>query len=180
VEEEIMSAVPPADQSSATPSPRHPVTRSRRWVWFFLLVGVLGAAGVSVEIWSNLTQQLTPEQLAGARRRWRDKGPRDYVLEYAVKREYNPDPAGRAPVTYTVHVKDGKVESATAGEREFGSMDDLFDKIERQLDADIAAGGKRNFIRADFDRTDGHVTFYRRSVMATHELLEVVVQLRKE
>jgi hypothetical protein len=181
-------------QFSGERQPGPPLTRhsplatrhSKRWVWFFVIVGVMAAAGVAAEVWVNLSQQLTPEKLTAARQLWRDRGPRDYTLEYAVKREYNPDPAGRAPDRYTVRVKGGKVESVTdaggrslkPGEYEFGSMDALFDAIDEQLKADIAAGGKRPFLRADFDPADGHVTYYRRSVTTTRELLEVVVRLQ--
>src|SRR5947209_14709906 len=84
-----MSALPPTDNGPVTPSPRHPVTRSRRWVWFFLFLAVVPASLLGVEIWFNLHQQLTPEKLAAARARWDKNGPRDYVLDYEVKREYN-------------------------------------------------------------------------------------------
>src|SRR5215475_7288229 len=86
---------------------------NRKWIWFFVLLGTLAAAGVATEIWFNLHQQLTPEKLASAHARWRENGPRDYALEYAVKREYNPEPAPRTGDNYTVLVKGGKVESVT-------------------------------------------------------------------
>ena len=75
--------------------------------------------------------------LAAARAIWQDKGPRDYALNYEIKRDDNPDPAPRTGDKYTVRVKGGKVESVTdpdghaprLGDFEFGSMDDLFDRI---------------------------------------------------
>jgi len=182
-----MSALPPADDNPVTPSPRRPVTPSRRWVWFFLFLAIVPAALIGVEIWFNLNQQLTPEKLAAARARWDENGPRDYVLEYEVKREYNPEPASRNPDKYTVRVKDRKVEEVTAadgkppepGEFDFGSMDDLFDRIARQLQADKESGGRRPFVTATFDKHDGHIAHYVHSVSTTRERLEVTVTLRR-
>src|SRR5687768_967182 len=99
-----MIIMPPAGEESrpqaVTPSPRHPVTPSprplitaatRRWVWFFAVLAGLLVPFVAIQLWFNWRQQLTLERLAEARRRWDEKGPRDYVLKYAVKREHNPD-----------------------------------------------------------------------------------------
>jgi hypothetical protein len=149
--------------------------KSKKWVWFFLLLAALAAAGVTVEVWSNLNQQLTPEKLAAARAVWREKGPRDYFLDYEIKREDNPDPAPHAGDKHTVRVADGKAE-AHAGE--FGSMDELFDEIDRRLRADREAGGRLPFVKATFDPGDGHIVHYVRSVMKSRERLEVTVTLR--
>jgi hypothetical protein len=152
--------------------------RSRKWVWFFLFLAVVPAALLAVEIWFNLHQQLTPERLAVARARWDEAGPRDYVLDYAVKSDYDPDPVQRAPEKYTVRVKDGKVEAVSGPDSDFGSMDDLFDRVARALRADREAGAPRAFVKADFDPNDGHITHYVHSVSRTRERLEVTVTLR--
>ncbi len=93
------------------------VVRSRSWVWFFLILGTLAVAGLSVEIWFNLNQQLTPEKLAEAQARWQANGPRDYTIDYEIKQDNNPDPAPRTPDRYTVRVEDGHVVSATGASR---------------------------------------------------------------
>ncbi|HKI35811.1 MAG TPA: hypothetical protein VKA46_28405 [Gemmataceae bacterium] len=149
---------------------------SKRWIWFFLFLAVVPAALISVEVWSNLNQQLTLEKLAAARARWREIGPRDYDLDYEIKREDNPDPAPRTGEKYTVHVKDG--QGPRPGEHDFGSMDDLFDRIDQRLRADRESGGPQPFVKATFDPYDGHVIHYVRSVMKTRERLEVTVTLR--
>jgi len=154
----------------------HSTPRSKRWIWFFIIVTMMGAAGVTAEIWSNLSQQLTPEKLAEARAVWKQKGPRDYDLDYEIKREDNPDPAPRTGEKYTVHVKDG--QGPRPGEHDFGSMDDLFDRIDQRLRADRESGGPQPFVKATFDPYDGHVIHYVRSVMKTRERLEVTVTLR--
>jgi len=153
-----------------------PAQRSKKWVWFFLLLAALAVTGVTIEIWSNLSQQLTLEKLAAAHDVWRAKGPRDYYLDYEVKREDNPDPAPHAGEKYTVRVTDGKGQPPRPGE--FGSMDDLFDEIERRLRADREPGSPRAFVKATFDAGDGHIVHYVHSVMKTRERLEVTVTLR--
>jgi hypothetical protein len=170
-----MSAMPTPDNGSVTPSPRRPVTPSRNWVWFFLFLAVVPATLIGIEIWFNIHQQLTPEKLAEARSRWEQNRPRDYVLDYEIKHEYNPEPGTRAPDKYTVRVKDGKVEQSSGGE--IGTMDDLFDRIGRQLQADKESGGKRPFVTATFDRRDGHIAHYVHSDSITRERLEVTANL---
>jgi hypothetical protein len=150
--------------------------RSRRWIWFFIVVGTLGAAGVTAEIWSNLNQQLTPEKLAEARAVWKQKGPRNYDLDYEIKREDNPDPAPRTGAKVTVHVENGQAQEPLT--TEFGSMDALFDYIERRLRADREFGGSRPFVKATFDHQDGHIVHFVHSVMKTRERLEITVTLR--
>jgi hypothetical protein len=152
-------------------------TRPRKWVWFFLLLGTLAVAGVGIEVWSNLQQQLTPEKLAVARALWAEKGPRDYELDYEVKRGDTPDPSPRVGEKYTVRVKDGKADSPPRP-GEFGSMDDLFDWIDARQRADQQPGSPRAFVKPTFDPADGHVEHYVRSVMATRERIEISVTLR--
>lgn len=160
--------------------------KSRAWLWFFAILGGLCTVGITAEVWFNLNQQLSPERLEAARQTWREKGPWDYVLEYAVKREYNPDPAGRTPEKYTVEVRDGRVVSiagadgrpAPPGEFEYGGMDDLFDAVGRKLQEDRAAGGPRPFVKATFQKATGAIVHYVRSVMRTRERLEVSVQVK--
>jgi hypothetical protein len=156
---------------------------NRKWVWFFVVVGTLTVLGAGWAVWSNLNQQLTPEKLAAVRARWETDGPRDYDLEYEIKREANPDPAPRTGERYTVRVRDGRVESVVtadggwpkAGEFEFGSMDDLFDRIEQRLRADRQPGAPRVFCVVT---SHGDKLHYVRSVMTTRERLEVTVTLR--
>jgi hypothetical protein len=165
-----------ATQESQVKTPR----RSARWIWFFVILGTMLVGGVSTEIWFNVNQQLQPEQLAEARQHWREKGPRDYRLIYEVKDEVNPEPAGAVPLKYAVDVRDGKVTPVDKPSGKFvtyGSMDDLFDFVERTLQEDIARGGKRPFTVARFQKTDGHIVHYVRSVMSTRERLDIRVEL---
>jgi hypothetical protein len=174
------------DSSGAAESARKPRSGNRLWVWFFIVVGTLAVAAVATEIWSNERQQLTAEKLAAARAFWQEKGPHDYALKYEIKRDDDPDPAPRAGEKYMVLVRGGKVESVAdsdgraprLGDFEFGTMDDLFDRIAERLRADRESGGPRPFVKATFDPADGHVIHYVHSVMRTRERLEVTVTLR--
>jgi hypothetical protein len=159
-----------------------------RWVWFFVILGVLTTGGIGANVWFNLNQQLTPEKLDKARRLWQEKGPANYRLDYTIKREVNPDLAGTVPQNYTAQVRDGKTilvstldgRELKPGDTEFDSMDSLFDAIARQLRTDSDPGRPRAFVKAMFDGSDGHVTHYVHSVMRTRERLEVTVQLTRE
>jgi hypothetical protein len=159
-----------------------------RWVWFFLVLGVLTAGGIAANVWFNLQQQLTPEQLADARRVWEESGPADYRLDYSIKREVNPDLAGTVPENYSVEVRGKKMIAVTTpegrllkpGDVEFDTMDSLFAAIGRQLSADSEPNRPRAFVKATFDGRDGHVKHYVHSVMRTRERLEVTVQLTPE
>lgn len=74
------------------------------WLWYFLPLLGLAAAGLVIPIAYNLGLQLTPEQLAGARERWRQHGTQDYDLAYLAK--YDTEPEGDE---VRVRVRGGKV-----------------------------------------------------------------------
>jgi hypothetical protein len=154
-----------------------PVSQSPRyrWVWYFIILAVLTAGGITANLWYNLRQQLTPDQLETARRLWAEKGPRDYRLEYTIKHDLNSDPVATVPERYSVQVRGGKAVSVTdpegrtlqAPQDPVGSMDALFDRIAEQLRTDAELGRPRAFVTATFDGSDGHVKHYVHSVMYT-------------
>jgi hypothetical protein len=210
--------------------------RHRRWVWFFLALALLGATAVSIELWYNLSQQLTPAQIDRAAALWDEKGPSDYDFEYTFSRQSrtgdryhasvrdgevvsvtrddqplepvlfplydtpglfaeveqalaaNPDnrdrevdyvspPSSRA--TCRVRVRDGWVVSVTwNGQRLSPRLDRYFDQpglvaaMQRRLELDSEAGAWV-FQTAFFDRQDGHLVRYVRSIMRTRERLQI-------
>jgi hypothetical protein len=153
------------------------LTRSRAWIWFFVLLGILTVAAVAVQIWYNSRQLLTPTKLAEARSRWQMRGPRDYDMEYKVKR------ISEAEDAYKVHVRDARVIEATwngapLAERlyRYQTMPALFAFIEDFLESDSKPGSPRTFAVATFDRNDGHLVHYVRSVMSSRERQEITVQ----
>jgi hypothetical protein len=169
--------------SEATPTgSRGPTIKKqepRGWVWFFVVLGTVTAAAVTAAVSYNLYQQLTLGRLAAARQLWREKGPTGYEVDYLLKREDGSEQRFRTKV------EDGQVVSVTrngsrrleAGRYPFASMDELFNYIERKLQTDSEAGGSRVFATAVFDRNDGHVLRYVRSVRSPRERLEVIVNL---
>src|SRR5262249_60798210 len=81
--------------------------QNRGWLWFFLVLLLLAAVAASSLVVYNLGQQLRPEDVQDARRRWQAKGPRDYRLVYTVKTDDQPVDH------YAVRVQGGKVTQAT-------------------------------------------------------------------
>jgi hypothetical protein len=153
--------------------------QSRGWVWFFVVLAILSAVAIGVQVWFNLRQQLTRDQLEAARALWKEKGPADYDLQYTKK--------GSVSGTFEVRVRGGRVVSATMDgqplERRlyaFSDMPGLFDDLERFLEMDSAPGSPRTFTKATFDMAgDGHLIHYIRSVMSTRQRVEINVRLNR-
>jgi hypothetical protein len=154
-----------------------PPPKKRSWIWFFAIVGTLTVAGVLLEIWFNLRQQLDSTQLERARALWEDRGPADYEMEYTVRE-------GSDATLYKVQVKGKKPAAAWVSENgkwkptespPYGTMDAIFDRIAANLEADAKPGSPRVFATASFSRNDGHVVRYVRSVSSRRERLEIDV-----
>jgi hypothetical protein len=166
--------------------------RPRRWIVFFVVLGVLCAVAIVVPIVYNLARQLTPEDVAAARARWEEHGPGDYDLHLLVR--INEDTGG---TRYLIEVRDGEVRMVSAdGEVEYLApafaavagpavshgpppayrVEDLFDHMAKVVEAD-AASGSRNYVVADFDPDDGHPTRFVRRVAGSGDRLEWVIRL---
>jgi hypothetical protein len=152
--------------------------KNHGWIWFFVVVIGLGIAAMASLIVYNLSQQLKPEQLADARRLWKEKGWRSYQLSYTIRRgiEASSD-------AFVVRVRGGRVVSSTVNglpeeKRLFGArgMEALFDDIERFLELDARPGQPRTFTRAIFDNNTGALRSYVRRVMGGKERTEIKVE----
>ena len=175
--------------------------RSRRWIWFFLVLALLSALAIVVPIVYNLGIQLHPEQLAEARRRWQDNAPADYDLAYLVKRTErdNPSPTEQE---YFVQVRAGQVvfvvedgevvyldpglaavtgpvflALSSAEAKRFG-VPALFEEIEAMLSCE-ASRRRRDFATAQFDPRDGHPYHFVFRVRGTSERLEWNIKLTR-
>ncbi len=166
---------------------RDSVRRSRRWIWFFAPLAVLGLCAMIIPWVYNLWQQLRPEQLAAARALWDQKGPRDYDLEYVIKEDDKPgaDPSASPEIeNISVRVRQGKIESATRNskpvpredEKRFG-VEALFELIQGNLDRDGQPGQERSYAHARFDKQDGHPIHYVRRVMGSRQRMEIIIEL---
>ena len=178
-----------------------PHRRSRRWIGFFVVLGVLSAIAVVVPLVYNLSIQLRPEQLAEARRRWQGNGPDNYDLQYLVEMKHEADVEPEKS-EYLVKVRDGRVvlvaESgevlyldpslalvagsgalavSSEGPGSYG-VPALFDRIEAARRRDEAAG-RKNYTQAQFDPKDGHPLHYIHSVRGTKERVEWHVKLKR-
>src|SRR5919204_5077799 len=84
--------------------------QSYRWVWYFVVLGVLTIAACTILVWFNLRQQLKKEDLQAAHALWKQKRPPDYDLTYSKR--------GSASGKFFVKVRDGKVVNVTLDGRE--------------------------------------------------------------
>jgi hypothetical protein len=150
--------------------------RSYRWVWFFVVLAVLGVLGVGLQIRHKMAQQLRPEKLAAARARWQEQGPKNYRLQYTQKVS--------TPETFVVWVRNGRVLGVVrkldpkAPDQDgevlpgrlfaYHSMEALFDHIEQFVQMK-----GRTFMIADFDPEDGHLQRFVRRVARTSERQEI-------
>jgi hypothetical protein len=155
-----------------------PVKKNRRWIWFFVVVFTLAILATVTLVVFNLQQQLTPEQLAAARKLWSEKGPRDYTMTYTTR--VNEDTNLNH---YWVKVRGGKVVASTYnGSPEpsellhYRGMDGRFDDIERFMKLDSEKGSPKVFVRAIFDgQNAGALRSYVRRVMGGRQRVEINV-----
>jgi hypothetical protein len=151
--------------------------RSRKWIWFFVVLVFLVATAVAVESWFK-PPQLTLADLQAAQERWRAKGPSDYDLEYTSKTIDNTD-------VYKIQVRGGKVVNAERNNQpleryqyHYHSMPELLGFVESYLRQDSQPDAPRTFAVATFDPNDGHLIHYVRSVMSKRERQEITVDFR--
>jgi hypothetical protein len=169
------------ESSQPEQSPREPLispkkARQRAWIWFFAVLSVLTLTAICLQVWYNVRNQLTQEQLTRARDLWNAKGPADYDMTYEIKKM-------DATETYDVKVRSRRAISVTRDgqpleERLFrySEMPSLFGFIEEFLEQDHQPGQPRTFAVANFDPTDGHLLRYVRSVMSKRERQEITVK----
>ena len=170
----------PLTSNNEAPATKKPADRG--WIWFLVVVGILGGAAGTISMVYNLRQQLSLEKFQAAQKRWEEKGPKDYLMEYTKQ--------GNVSGTFRVVVRGGKVESATM--RPVGAPEDqarpleerlfiyhnmpaLMSDIEDFLLMDQKPDAPRPYNRGIFDPEDGHVIQYVRSVAAAKFRLEIRV-----
>jgi hypothetical protein len=157
-----------------------------RSLWFFVPLVVLGAVGVVIPIVYNLGLQLKPEQLVGARERWREHGTQDYDLDYMARYDQLPEPdeigirvRGGKVVRVIMNTEVLRFDDAaglalglavrTLPPRDFSgqTVEGMFDQIEKRMREDAASAGRRNYATASFDLRDGHPIRYVHRVSGT-------------
>jgi len=170
--------VSPASQAHRDDGQKAP-RRARGWIWFFVILGILTVLAIAVEGWFTSQRELTPERFVEARKKWNEKGPADYHLEYTLSSIGGTD-------KYETDVRAGKVGwSLRNGQMEeerrfhYADMRALFRFIEDYLEQDNEPGKPRTYVTATFDANDGHVLHYTRNVLSKRERQEIrVMQFR--
>jgi len=155
-----------------------PVKKNRRWIWFFVVVFTLAFLATVTLVVFNLQQQLTPEQLAAARKLWSEKGPRDYTMTYTTR--VNEDTNLNH---YWVKVRGGKVVASKFNGNpqssellHYRGMDGRFDDMERFMIKDSEQGSPKVFVRAIFDGQNASaLRSYVRRVMGGRQRVEINV-----
>jgi hypothetical protein len=177
------------------PTPDRPP--KRRWLAIFLILGALGLAAMAIPIIYNLSIQLRPEELAAARERWHREAPKDYDLSLLVK---TTTPEAEREDAYRLQVRGGRpvslgqngsllyidpqlavilgpeVLSLPSIDLRGYSIDALFAQMEKDLEDNVAAGGK-NYTRAVFNPQDGHPSRYIHRVGRTRNQVDWFIRL---
>jgi hypothetical protein len=170
-----------------------PRTKSKRWIWFFVALAVLGLLAIGINLGYNLGEPLTPEKLQAARELWQQRRPADYDLKiltiqagatmrnrYALKIR-----AGKI-VEFLVNDRTPEPLLNREGQEDFAAeryqveeydIDGLFDAIEKLMTDDRKAN-RSNFTRARFDKTDGHLQYYQRQV-GGRQAQQIQVELKR-
>jgi hypothetical protein len=178
-------------------SPPKPPPPEGSWIWFFVVLSALGVAAVVIPIVYNLSQQLTPEQVAQARQRWLSSGPRAYVQDYQQKFTHD---GVTDETVYRVIVRHHQIAAivcdgqltllagpapalalgpwprALPGAGGARNIDGIFDHMEAQLAMDRSLP-RRPYATATFDSGDGHPTRYVHRIPGGAERLEWTVKL---
>jgi hypothetical protein len=159
--------------------------RNRNWIWFFVVLAVLGVAAIGINYWYSSQLQLKPEDLKAAEARWMSKGPADYDLR--IHKEISPA-SGGDPMREEIiaNVRAGQVIKVTLNGRELEhrllakyDVPAWFDYLDEFMEIDTKPGAARVFCEGQFDPTDGHPTYYRRRVARTRERQELSFDLRR-
>lgn len=160
--------------------------RRRNWIWVFAALAVLGLAAIAINWFYNASQPLTADQLRSARELWKRSRPSDYDLKITRAVSYaSADGSGGTTVDkIDLQVRGGQTIGFLLNGREpeplldrdghrnvaeerrqrmSYDIDGLFDAIEEFMELDRREN-RRSFLRARFDKSDGHVVLFTRQV----------------
>jgi hypothetical protein len=157
---------------------------NRGWIWFFLVVIVMAVAAAAITWSANIRQQLTPQQLAGAQKRWAEKGPPDYDLWIEKRISSANSDAEQQPEIIESKIRRGKVLSATLDGRPLDprlltdyDMPAWFGFVDDFLKRDTADGAPRTFRTAVFSSETGALLHFTRRVSGTRERQEITIRI---
>ena len=164
--------------------------KNRNWIIVFAALGIMGALAIGINWTYNAGEPLTPEKLKAARDLWERSRPPNYDLKITVTKTYasSDGTSGTQVDKYAVKVRNGQIadfllngqppeplddkgERNFARERELRQGYDiagLFDSIEEFMEKDRRED-RKTFIRARFDKADGHVVQFTRQYQGRRE-----------
>ncbi len=147
----------------------------KTWIYYFVVLAVLGTLAIVIPILYNLSLQLTPEQVREAKEKWNRKGPSDYDLRQEVKI----DMQKKADI-YEAKVRDGVIIEAKCNGREISKSEvnvltvpEFFELIERGLELDQVPDQRKNYAVAYFEKHLGYPARYIRRKRGSKERLEI-------
>jgi hypothetical protein len=167
------------------------IKRNRRWLWVFVVLGVLGLLAMGINFAYNVGEPLTPEKLNAARALWEEKRPANYDLHIMFSREYMSADNRRGTIVdqFDVQVRDGRVTGFLVNgkepdplldekgqrrlederlRRESYDISGICDSIEDLMNKDRREQSP-SLMRARFDRNDGHVSYFTRQIYKRRE-----------
>lgn len=155
------------------------MAKSKKWIWYFLVLACLGSLAVVIPILYNLSMQLTPEKLARAQAQWQQNPLDDYQLQYSIKVDAN-----KQMDRYRIVIEEGQVTSAHCNGKSISLTDplvwtipELFQLIEDGLQKDQQTGQSKNYAIAYFEKKYGYPMRYIRRERGNRSRLEINVKL---
>lgn len=148
---------------------------NRTYLWFLGLLALLTVSAVTILIVFNVKQQLTRQKLDEAFALWKEKKPASYDMVFTKQ--------VKEPEEFEVKVRAGAVVSVKMNGRPlderqliYYSMDALFDYVSQFLEIDSDPNAPRTYVVASFDKNDGHLIRYIRSVSANRQRVELHIK----
>src|SRR5262249_19883259 len=180
-------------------APQSRLRRNRNWIWVFLAFALLGVAAIGINWIYNAGQPLNEAKLQAARELWRKNHPANYDLKIIRTMSYTASD-GRSGTTVDrmeLQVRGDRVVSFLLNgrepeplldrdgkrlvdeerrQRESYDIDGWFDAMQQFMEVDQRQGN-RSFLRASFDKQDGHVTVFTRQFQGKY-VPRIQVELR--
>src|SRR5262245_54080195 len=180
---------------------RNPARRiNRNWIIVFVAFALLGVAAIAINWAYNAGQPLNEAKLQAARESWRRNRPANYDLKIIRSMAYmsSDGTSGTTVDRMDLQVRGGRVVSFLLNgrepeplldrdgkrlveeerrQRESYDIEGWFDAMQEFMEVDQRQGN-RSFLRASFDKQDGHVTVFTRQFQGKY-VPRIQVELRR-
>jgi hypothetical protein len=154
--------------------------KSLSWLWYIVLIVVLGIGAAFITGYFNTRQQMKRADIESAIQRWDRARIKNYSMKYTQRIRSQPDEI------FEVTVREGIVTRVLRNDLPLPadklasfSMGNKLAEIEQFYNVDESAK-KRVYMRGYFDANNGRLLSYTRRVMGTDERLSISVQEFRE